>query len=35
MAHHGLMTAVVRTEVLGPGRRRVLEALSTHSRLSA
>jgi len=26
------MTAVVRTEVLGPGRRRVLEALSTHAR---
>lgn len=35
IVHHGLLTAVVRTEVLGPGRRRVLEALSTHSRLSA
>jgi acyl-coenzyme A thioesterase PaaI-like protein len=32
VVHHGLMTAVVRTEVLGPNRRRVLEAMSTHSR---
>jgi acyl-coenzyme A thioesterase PaaI-like protein len=32
VVHHGLMTAVVRTEVIGPGRRRVLEALSTHAR---
>jgi len=32
IVHQGLMTAVVRTEVLGPGRRRVLEALSTHAR---
>ena len=31
--HHGLMTAVVRTEILGPGRRRVLEATTTHARL--
>lgn len=34
VVHHGLMTAVVRTEILGPGRRRVLEALSTHARVS-
>jgi hypothetical protein len=27
------MTAVVRTEILGPGRRRVLEATTTHARL--
>jgi acyl-coenzyme A thioesterase PaaI-like protein len=32
VVHHGLMTAVVRTEVVGPGRRRVLQALSTHAR---
>lgn len=31
--HHGSMTAVVRTEILGPGRRRVLEATTTHARL--
>lgn len=30
--HHGLMTAVVRTEVSGPGNRRVLEATTTHAR---
>lgn len=35
VVHHGLMTAVVRTEVTGPGRRRVLEALSTHARTPA
>src|SRR5512141_2904808 len=35
VVHHGLMTAVVRTEIVGPNRRRVLEALSTHSRLAA
>lgn len=34
IAHHGLMTAVVRTEILGPGRRRVLEVLSAHSRVT-
>jgi acyl-coenzyme A thioesterase PaaI-like protein len=33
VVHHGLMTAVVRTEVIGVGRRRVLEALTTHARL--
>lgn len=32
VVHQGLMTAVVRTEVTGPGRRRVLEAVSTHAR---
>ena len=32
VVHQGLMTAVVRTEVTGPGRRRVLEALTTHAR---
>ena len=30
--HHGLMTAVVRTEVSGPGNRRVLETTTTHAR---
>jgi acyl-coenzyme A thioesterase PaaI-like protein len=35
VVHHGLMTAVVRTEVTGPNRRRVLEALSTHARVSS
>jgi len=35
VVHHGLMTAVVRTEVTGVGRRRVLEALTTHARLAA
>lgn len=34
IVHHGLMTAVVRTEILGLGRRRVLEFLSTHSRVT-
>jgi acyl-coenzyme A thioesterase PaaI-like protein len=29
--HHGRLTAVVRTEILGPGRRRVLEAVTTHA----
>jgi acyl-coenzyme A thioesterase PaaI-like protein len=33
VVHHGLMTAVVRTEVTGPGRRRVLETLTTHPRV--
>jgi acyl-coenzyme A thioesterase PaaI-like protein len=32
VVHHGLLTAVVRTEIMGPGRRRVLEATTTHSR---
>jgi acyl-coenzyme A thioesterase PaaI-like protein len=32
VVHHGMVTAVVRTQVLGPGRRPVLEALSTHAR---
>jgi acyl-coenzyme A thioesterase PaaI-like protein len=32
VAHHGRETAVVRTEVTGPGGRRVLEATSTHAR---
>jgi acyl-coenzyme A thioesterase PaaI-like protein len=31
--HQGLMTAVVQTEVMGPNRRRVLEAVTTHSRV--
>ena len=33
VVHQGLMTAVVRTEVTGAGRRRVLEALTTHARV--
>lgn len=33
--HQGLLTAVMRTEILGPNRRRVLEALTTHSRTGA
>jgi len=33
VTHHGMTTAVVRTEVLGPNGRRVLEALTTHSRV--
>jgi acyl-coenzyme A thioesterase PaaI-like protein len=33
VVHHGLMTAVVRTEVIGANRRRVLEALTTHARV--
>ncbi|HUP98755.1 MAG TPA: acyl-CoA thioesterase domain-containing protein [Usitatibacter sp.] len=32
VVHHGLMTAVLRTEVRGPGGRRVLEATTTHAR---
>lgn len=32
VVHHGMVTAVVRTQVLGPGRRPVLEALTTHAR---
>jgi acyl-coenzyme A thioesterase PaaI-like protein len=32
VVHHGLMTAVVRTEVSGPGNRRVLEATTAHAR---
>ncbi len=35
VVHHGRMTAAVRTEITGVGRRRVLEALSTHSRIPA
>jgi acyl-coenzyme A thioesterase PaaI-like protein len=31
--HHGMMTAVVHTEVVGPNRRRVLEAVTTHARV--
>jgi acyl-coenzyme A thioesterase PaaI-like protein len=31
--HHGMMTAVVHTEVIGPNRRRVLEAVTTHARV--
>jgi acyl-coenzyme A thioesterase PaaI-like protein len=34
VVHHGLMTGVVRTAILGPGRRRVLETITTHSRAS-
>lgn len=30
VVHRGRLTAVVRTEVLGPGRKRVLEVLTTH-----
>jgi acyl-coenzyme A thioesterase PaaI-like protein len=29
--HHGRLTAVVRTEVIGAGRKRVLEAVTTHA----
>ncbi len=32
LVHHGLLTAVVRTEITGVNRRRVLEAMTTHSR---
>lgn len=32
VVHHGMVTAVVRTQVTGPGRRPVLEALTTHAR---
>ena len=35
LVHHGRMTAAVRSEITGAGRRRVLEALSTHSRIPA
>jgi acyl-coenzyme A thioesterase PaaI-like protein len=31
--HRGMMTAVVHTEVTGPGGRRVLEAVTTHARV--
>ena len=31
--HHGMMTAVVQTEVTGGNRRRVLEATTTHARV--
>lgn len=31
IVHHGRQTAVVRTEITGPERRRVLEAVSTHA----
>lgn len=34
IVHQGLMTAVVRTEISGAGRRRILEMLSTHSRVT-
>jgi len=30
IVHHGRLTAVVRTQVIGPGRRQVLEVVSTH-----
>ena len=30
--HHGLMTAVARTEIVGPGGRRVLDATTAHAR---
>jgi acyl-coenzyme A thioesterase PaaI-like protein len=32
IVHQGTMTAVIRTEVLGAGGRRVLEATTTHAR---
>ena len=32
VVHHGLMTAVVRTEIAGPNARRVLETVTPHSR---
>ena len=32
VVHHGMLTAVVRTEVSGPGGRRVLDATTTHAR---
>jgi acyl-coenzyme A thioesterase PaaI-like protein len=32
IVHQGLMTAVVRTEIRGPGARRVLEATTAHAR---
>ena len=32
VVHRGRFTAVVRTEVTGPGRKRVLEVLTTHSK---
>jgi len=35
VVHHGRMTAAVRTQITGAGRRRVLEAMSTHSRIPA
>lgn len=35
VVHHGLMTAVVRTEVTGVNRRRILEATTTHARIGA
>ena len=31
--HHGLMTSVVQTEITGANRRRILEAVTTHSRI--
>lgn len=31
--HHGLLTAVVRTAIAGPGRRRVLQVLTSHARV--
>ena len=30
--HQGLMTAVARTEIVGPGGRRVLDATTAHAR---
>jgi len=30
IVHHGRLTAVVRTQITGPGRRQVLEVVSTH-----
>lgn len=35
VVHHGRLTAVVRTEIFGRGRRRVLEVTSTHAAISA
>jgi acyl-coenzyme A thioesterase PaaI-like protein len=35
VVHHGLMTGVVRTELTGTDRRRILETTTTHSRLAA
>ncbi len=31
--HHGLMTSVVQTEITGANRRRILETVTTHSRI--
>jgi acyl-coenzyme A thioesterase PaaI-like protein len=31
VVHHGRLTAVVRTEITGKNRRRVLEAVTTHA----